>query len=191
MFHSIWSKSLRDYRVAILAWGLGLGVLMAAGLAEATPTVITAFASLATLFRFLGDPYAIQTPEGFITFRWMGAFLPLLLSFWPILAGARLVRGEEERGTLDVLLATPQARARLLLSKVGALCSALILIAVLFALGTVAGEARLGGGHVDMVRALLAGLNLGLLAFFFGMVALLLSQLTTSRGTAAGAVCYC
>ena len=186
MFHSIWSKSLRDYRVAILAWGLGLGVLMAAGLAEATPTVIAAFAGLATLFRFLGDPYAIQTPEGFITFRWMGAFLPLLLSFWPILAGARLVREEEERGTLDVLLGTPQTRTRLLLSKVGALCSALILIAVLFALGTVAGEARLGGGHVDMVRALLAGLNLGLLAFFFGMVALLLSQLTTNRGTAAG-----
>jgi len=24
MFRSIWSKSLRDYRVAILAWGLGL-----------------------------------------------------------------------------------------------------------------------------------------------------------------------
>ncbi len=186
MFHSIWSKSLRDYRVAILAWGLGLGVLMAAGLAEATPAVIAAFANLATLFRFLGDPYAIQTPEGFITFRWMGAFLPLLLSFWPILAGARLVRGEEERGTLDVLLATPQTRTRLLLSKVGALCIALILIAVLFALGTVAGEARLGGGHVNMLRALLAGLNLGSLAFFFGMVALLLSQLTTSRGAAAG-----
>ncbi|MDQ2884460.1 MAG: ABC transporter permease subunit [Chloroflexota bacterium] len=186
MFRSIWSKSLRDYRVTILAWGLGLGVLMAAGLAEATPTVIAAFANLATLFRFLGDPYAIQTPEGFITFRWMGAFLPLLLSFWPILVGARLVRGEEERGTLDVLLATPQTRTRLLLSKVGALASALILIAVLFALGTVAGEARLGGGHIAMLRALLAGLNLGLLAFFFGMVALLLSQLTISRGVAAG-----
>jgi len=186
MFRSIWSKSLRDYRVAILAWGLGLGVLMAAGLAGATPAVIAAFASLATLFRFLGDPYAIQTPEGFITFRWMGAFLPLLLSFWPILVGARLVRGEEERGTLDVLLATPQTRTRLLLSKVGALCIALILIAVLFALGTVTGEARLGGGHVDMVRALLAGLNLSLLAFFFGVVALLLSQLTISRGAAAG-----
>src|SRR5450755_117851 len=185
MFHSIWSKSLRDYRVAILAWGLGLGVLMAAGLAEATPTVITAFASLATLFRFLGDPYAIQTPEGFITFRWMGAFLPLLLSIWPILAGARLVRGEEERGTMDVLLATSQSRARLLLEKVGALFLALLGIAVLFALGVVGGEAGLGG-HVDFVGGLLAGLNLSLLAFFFGMVALLISQLTASRPAAAG-----
>ena len=184
MFRSIWSKSLRDYRVAILSWGIGLGLFVAIDFAESTPTTIAAFGSLAPLFRFLGDPYAIQTPEGFITYRIMEVFVPLAISFWPILAGARLVRGEEERGTIDVLLATPQSRMRLLLSKVGALLIALLLIAVLFALGTVAGEARLG--HVDVLRALLAGLNLSLLAFFFGMVALLISQFTTSRGAAAG-----
>ncbi len=184
MFRSIWSKSLRDYRVTIISWGIGLGVLMAAGFAEATPAVIAGFSSLAQLFRFLGDPYAIQTPEGFITFRWMGAFIPLMLSFWPILAGSRMVREEEERGTMDVLLATPQPRTRLLLEKIGALVIALILIAVLFALGTVAGETR--NGHVDFVRALLAGLNLSLFAFFFGMVALLISHLTASRGAALG-----
>ena len=184
MFRTIWSKSLRDYRVAILAWGLGLGLFAAVDFAESTPTTIAAFGSLAPLFRFLGDPYAIQTPEGFITWRIMEVFVPLAISFWPILAGARLVRGEEERGTMDVLLATPQSRMRLLLSKVGALLIALLLIALLFALGTVAGEARLG--HVDVLRALLAGLNLSLLAFFFGSLALLISQFTTSRGAAAG-----
>ncbi len=111
--------------------------------------------------------------------------MPLGISFWPILAGARLVRGEEERGTMEVLLATPQSRTRLLLEKAGALVLALLLIAVLFALGLVAGEARLEG-HADLVRALLAGLNASLLAFFFGMVALLFSQFTTSRAAAAG-----
>ena len=184
MFRSIWSKSLRDYRVPILAWGLGLGLFAAVDFAESTPTTIAAFGSIAQLFRFLGAPYAMQTPEGFITYRIMEVFVPLAISFWPILAGARLVRGEEERGTMDVLLATPQSRMRLLLSKVGALLIALLLIALLFALGTVAGEARLG--HVDVLRALLAGLNLSLLAFFFGSLALLISQFTTSRGAAAG-----
>jgi len=185
MFRSIWSKSLRDYRVAILAWGLGLALFAAIDFAESTPTMLAVFGSLAQLFRFLGDPYQIQTPEGFITWRIMELFVPLLLSFWPILAGARLVRGEEERGTMDVLLATPQSRMRLLLSKIGALVIALLLIALLFALGIVAGEARLGA-HVDGVRALLAGLNLSLLAFFFSMVALLISQFTTSRAVSAG-----
>jgi len=86
---------------------------------------------------------------------------------------------------MDVLLATPQPRMRLLLEKIGALLIALILIAALFALGAVAGEASLGR-HIDFVRALLAGLNVGGFAFFFGMLALLLSQFTTSRGVASG-----
>jgi polyether ionophore transport system permease protein len=186
MFRSILSKSLRDYRVPMLAWGCGLAVFMAAVVATATPAVVTAFISFARIVSFLGDPYAMNTPEGYITFRYMATTLPLLLSIWPILAGARLVRGEEERGTMDVLLATSQARTRLLLEKVGALLLALLVIAVLFALGVVAGEAALGGGHADFVRALLAGLNLSLLAFFFGMVALLFSQLTAGRRAAAG-----
>lgn len=186
MFRSILSKSLRDYRVPMLAWGFGLLVFMAAVVATATPAVVTAFISFARIVSFLGDSYAMNTPEGYITFRYMETTLPLLLSIWPILAGARLVRGEEERGTMDVLLATSQSRTRLLLEKVGALLLALLVIAVLFAVGIVAGEAALGGGHVDVVRALMAGLNLSLLAFFFGMVALLISQLTTSRRAAAG-----
>ena len=185
MFRTIWSKSLRDFRVPILGWGYGLALLMAAGFGTATAAVIAGFSSIAPLLGFLGEPYAMQTPEGYITFRYLEAITPLLLSIWAVLAGARLVRGEEERGTMDTLLATPQSRARLLLSKVGALVTALIVIAVLVALGTVVGEARLGG-HIDFVRALLAGLNLSGFAFFFGMVALLLSQFTISRRAAAG-----
>jgi ABC-2 type transport system permease protein len=186
MFRSIWSKTLRDYRVPMLAWGFGMALFMIAVVSTATPAVVTAYMSLVRILSFLGDPYAMNTPEGYITFRYMETVWPLLLSIWPILAGARLVRGEEERGTIDVLLSTTQSRTRLLLEKVGALAIALLVIAVLFALGVVAGEAALGGGHVDFVRALLAGLNLSLFAFFFGMVALLISQLTTGRRAAAG-----
>ncbi|GAC1561770.1 MAG: hypothetical protein NVS2B2_24960 [Ktedonobacteraceae bacterium] len=184
MFRTIWSKSLRDYRVAILSWGIGLGLLMTVGLATATPVVLAGVASLAPLLHFLGEAYAIQTPEGYVTFRYLGIVLPLLLSIWSIIVGAGLVRREEERGTIDVLLATPQPRSRLLLEKIGALVTALLLIALLFASGIMAGEARLQ--HIGFDRALLTGLNLSMFAFFFGMVALLLSQFTISRGGAAG-----
>ena len=184
MFRTIWTKSLRDYRVAILAWGIGLGLLMAVALATASPAILANYATLAPLFGFLGSTYAINTPEGYVTFRYLGLVLPLLFSFWPILAGARIVRGEEERGTLDVLLATPQTRVRLLLEKILALALALILVAIIFALGIMAGEANLH--HIGFDRALLEGLNLSLFTFFFGMVALLISQFTTSRGAAAG-----
>ena len=69
MFRSIWSTELRAYRVAILGWGLGLALFGAIDFAESTPTTLAAFGSLAPLFHFLGDPYQIQTPEGFITWR--------------------------------------------------------------------------------------------------------------------------
>jgi polyether ionophore transport system permease protein len=185
MFRTIWSKTLRDYRVPILSFGFGLALLMVAGLAGATPALRDAYASIAQSLRFLGDPFATQTPEGYATTRYLELFVPLLLSIWAILAGARMLRGEEERGTLDVLLATPQPRTRVILEKLLALVIALLLVALLMALGTIAGESRTDT-QVNVVRALLTALNVSLLAFFFATVALLFSQFTSSRGAAVG-----
>jgi ABC-2 type transport system permease protein len=185
MFRSILSKSLRDYRVPIQGWGIGLGLLMVAGLAAATPALREAYASIAQSLRFLGDPFATQTPEGYATTRYLELFAPLILSVWAILAGARMLRGEEERGTMDVILATPQPRTRVILEKLLAVVIALLLIALLIALGTIAGESRTDT-QVNAGRALLTALNVSLLAFFFATVALLISQFTSSRGAAAG-----
>jgi ABC-2 type transport system permease protein len=185
MFRTIWSKSLRDYRIPILGWGIGLGLIMLIEFVTATPSVITGWASVGSSTRFFGDSFASQTIEGYVTARLLEVIVPIVLSIWPILAGARLVRGEEERGTLDVVLATPQPRARVMLEKVAALTIAMLLIAVLTALGTVAGEAAMKT-NVDFVRALLTALNLSLLAFFFGMLAMLFSQFTVSRKAASG-----
>jgi ABC-2 type transport system permease protein len=185
MFRSILSKTLRDYRIPMLGWGYGLALLMVIGLAAATPALRDAYAIIAQSLRFLGDPIAMQTPEGYATTRYLQLFVPLLWSIWPILAGARMVRGEEERGTLDVLLATPQPRTRVLLEKLLALVIALLVIALLMALGTIVGEAR-ANAQVDFVRALLAGLNVVGLAFFFATLALLISQFTASRSAAVG-----
>src|SRR6266571_3625285 len=151
MFRSIWSKSLRDYRVPILAWGIGLALLMFVGYATATTPVLAAFVSIAPLVGFLGEPVAMLTPAGYITFRYMETTLPLLLSFWTILAGARLLRGEEERGTMDVLLGTPQPRTRLLLEKIGALVLALLLLSQF----TISRGAAAGGASGLLLLALL------------------------------------
>ena len=185
MLRTIWSKSLRDYRIPVLCWGLGLGFLMLIEFAASTPAIVSAYASIAPSLRFLGDTVAINTPEGYVTSRLMELFLPLAMCIWPLLVGARLVRGEEERGIMDVLLASPLSRARLLLEKVVALVVALLVIGVLIGLGTAAGEAALKI-HADLGRALLAALNASLLAFFFAAVALLISQFTQNRGAAAG-----
>jgi ABC-2 type transport system permease protein len=190
MFRSIWSKTLREYCLPALCWGIGLGLILfvtftAYSSIAQDPASQASFQQLVQTFRFYAEPIAINTPEGFITWRSLGIFVPAMLSIWALLAGARLVRGEEERGSMDLLLSTPASRTRLLLEKIGALVVALLFIAVLTALGVIAGEAQ-SKIEIRLLPALLCGLNVGLFAFFIAMLALLLSQFLRNRGAAAG-----
>jgi len=65
---------------------------------------------------FLGEAESFATPEGFMSaeiFSW----LPLLLITFAIIAGTGTTVGEEGAGTLDLLLAQPIRRRRLLVEK--------------------------------------------------------------------------
>src|SRR5450432_440534 len=148
MFRTIWSKTLRDYFVAIQCWGIGAGLVMMAVFASSTPVLRDTYATIAQSFRFFGDGFAVRTPEGYVTTRLTELILPLLLCIWPMWTGARLVCGEEERGSLDIVLATPQSRGHVILEKVLALVIASLGIALFIALGTIAGESR-ANVHVD------------------------------------------
>src|SRR6266516_2671126 len=188
MFRTVWSKTLREYRVAILGWGIGLGLLLCAEFASATsldPATLSTVGQLAHMIRLFGDPLAFTTAAGYVTFRDFGIFLPLLLCIWTLLAGARLLRGEEERGSLEVLLSIPRSRLRVLLEKIAALITALVLIAILITTGGVVGEAS-AHTTVDLTGMLLAVLNMILLALLFSLLALFLSQVLSSRAAAAG-----
>jgi hypothetical protein len=113
MLRSIWTKTLREYRVPILGWGLGLAILIYSQIYAVGQLSLQArqdAAQLAESMRFFGDPVALTTPTGYVTWKTMGA-LPALLGIWVVLAGARLFRREEQRHSLDVLLATPCSRS--------------------------------------------------------------------------------
>src|SRR5215472_7280030 len=128
MFRTVFSKTLREYRVPVLGWGIGLGLLVLADFASVSalgPAALAGAGEAARMIRLFGEPIAFTTPAGYVTFRDFGIFLPILLGIWTILAGARLVRGEEERGSLEVVLSTPQSRIRVLLEKIAALATAL------------------------------------------------------------------
>lgn len=187
MLRSIWTKTLREYRRPILGWGLGLALLVYSQLYAYAQLGLSARADatrIAAGMRFFGDPVALATPTGYATWKTMGA-LPPLLGIWAVLAGARLLRREEERHSLDLLLATPRSRVRVLGEKLLALIIALTAIGVLIGLGAIGGESR-AGVRVDVGGALAAGLNVSLAALVFALLALLLAQLVRSAGAAAG-----
>lgn len=186
-FNAVWSKTLREHRVGIISWGVALGIIVMA-VTAASPQV-TAIGSntvqqITNSFRFFGDPVAMSTPQGYITFKTLG-MLPIILGIWAVMVGAGLTRGEEERASLDLVLGEPLSRTRLLTEKVIAFALALLLIGVFVALGILIGQSAakisIGAGP-----ALLTGLNMSLSTFVYGAIALFFSQFTRRAGPAAG-----
>jgi ABC-2 type transport system permease protein len=187
-FTNIYLKTLREVRIAIVGWGVGIGLLLLAVLAAvpsliATPAAKASLTDLAGSFAWLAEPVAITTPGGYATWKYGPTIL--ILALWPLLACSRLLRGEEERGSLDVLLALPYRRGRVALEKLAAVWSALLLMGLIIALLALAGgkAARADFGPGD---ALLFSLNLVLICGFFGSLALLLSQFARERRIASG-----
>jgi len=187
-FKSVFLKSLRDYRVAILGWGIGMGLVIVSPMASVaelvkTPEARAALVSLAASFSWNADAIKADTIGGYATFK-IGIFI-FLMVVWPILAGSRMLRGEEDRASLDVLLSVPRSRVRVAVEKLAAMWTALLAMAVLIGI-----LAYLGGlafkADFTLVDALLFGLNLALICAVFGAVALLVSQFTHERGPAAG-----
>jgi ABC-2 type transport system permease protein len=188
-FRSVFLKTLRDYRVPIIGWGIGMGLTIVSPMASvatliSTPAQRAALAAVAAQFAWNADAVAVTTIGGYATFK-IGIFV-FIACIWPLLAGTRMLRGEEDRGSLDVLLSVPGSRVSIALQKVAAMWVALILI------GLISGAiAYLGGvafkGEFSLVDGLLWGLNLTLICMVIGGVALLISQFTHERGPAAGA----
>jgi ABC-2 type transport system permease protein len=189
MFRSIYTKTLRDYRVPILAWGIGLALVVYGTLAAyatqfTTPESQAGIVTLAETFRFIADPVEVTSPTGFVTWRSFG-LLPVFLGIWAALAGARLTRGAEERGTLDTILALPITRTRYLLEGLAALATALALVGILIGLGVLGGAVAVGV-TLSPGAAIMSGLNVGLGAFVGGTLALLIAQFAPRTGTASG-----
>ena len=185
MLRTIWLKTLRDHRLAIVSWGLALGLTVYGVYATANQVLKAGVAQVYQSLQFLAEPVAIDTPAGYVTFRLLSWFVPTLLAIWALLTGARLVRGDEERGTLDVLLACPVGRARFLLAKLLGAAAALLLICAALAVFIVLGQLSLGESPAYL-RAAFAALNIYLFELCVLVLAALLSHLLRVARTAAG-----
>jgi ABC-2 type transport system permease protein len=191
MFRSIFTKTLRDWRLAILLWGVGLALMVCAYFPLSASTIVDGapeeIIALAQSQRFFAEPVEITTAVGYVTWK-VVATLPLMLGIWAARAGARLGRYAEERGALDIILATPTSRGRVLGEGIAALVAALTSIGLLIGVGAIIGEVA-AGVPVAPAGALLTGLNVSLLALLVGTLALFLAQFLTSAGAATGLAC--
>src|ERR1700694_6337631 len=91
-----------------------------------TPQARQQLISLAASFAWNADPVAVDTIGGYATFK-IGFFV-FLIAIWPLLVGSRMLRGEEDRGSMDVLLSLPRPRLDVAFEKLAAMWTALLVM---------------------------------------------------------------
>ena len=191
MLRSVAAKTLRDARRGFLWWSLGL-----IGLSTMMVSVFPAVRDNPSLNRLAQDyPQALKgfigfggqvdylSPAGFLGSEVFALTAPLLLLVAAIGGGAGAIAGEEERGTLDLLLANPLSRTRLALGKLAALVAELCGLVLVLWLALLIGG-RAAGMHISAWKLGAGSLSLLLLALLFGALALLAGAATGHRSRA-------
>jgi ABC-2 type transport system permease protein len=193
MLRNAFLKTLRDARRAIAWWTVGL-IAMTALMVAAYPSVrdnpdlnkmVEDYPDAFKAFLGLGETVDYTSPAGYLNSELFSFVVPLLLLIAAIGAGARATAGEEERGTLDLLLANPISRRRLVLEKLAALCVEIVVLAVVLWLALIVGAGAVGM-HISAAHLAAAIVAAALLASAFGAIALFLGALLGRRGAAVG-----
>ncbi len=185
MMHSVLAKTLRDQRRGLVVWVLAFVGLV--GLYVAVYPSVKGDSSFAKLIDQMPPAYRalfsassgadFTTAAGYLNTELLSFMAPMLVLLYAIGSGSSAIAGEEDRRTLDLLLANPVSRQRVLIGKLGALAAGIVLIltALWFALIV---EGRAAGMTVPPGKSASALLHLGLLGVEFGAIALLVGALT-------------
>jgi ABC-2 type transport system permease protein len=191
MLANVFLKTLRDQRRSGLAWTAGILAITA----YAT-FLYPVIADQADLQRFIDAlPEAIKaiaggvldytTVNGFLSAQFFSIIGPIIFIVYAVLHGSGTIAGEEEHGTLGLLLAQPVSRRLVLLHKAAALLTGIGVGAAVLWAGLAAWSLAAG---VDLGVGLAAqgAVSLALLGAFFAMLALAVGAATGRRSVSSG-----
>ena len=192
MLNSVLLKTLRDQRRTFLWWSAGLSAVNALiiilypsveDVSELDAIMESMPEALARLF--MGDVVNLTSPEGYLNSQLFILVLPLLFLVFTIGRGSGAIAGEEERGTLDLLLSLPVRRSQVVLEKFVAMVVATLALGLVSWL-SMAAAALAVGMEIDFVRLGEVTLSCTLLGLAFGAMALALGCAKGSRGLCLG-----
>lgn len=161
---SVFNETLRRGWQSMIYWGMGLGTLsLVIMIIIPNVAILKQFENLMTtmpaLLKALGmeDASQLATPEGFISAGYFGRVL-LILAVYAILAGLNITANEEDHGIMDVLLALPLPRWRLVLEKFFAYSLMLVGVVGLGFVGLYVGSIS-SNIQVDSGKLLISSIN--------------------------------
>jgi ABC-2 type transport system permease protein len=187
---SVLAKSWYDHRHGMIGWIIG--VLSLVGIAIAFwPTIqdntalLEAFEQMPEGLKiFLGED-DLTSPTGYLDTRLFLYTIPLLFLIYAIGKGADAIAGEEKRHTLDLLMAHPIERARVLLEKYAATALSLLLLTAVLLITCVVG-AELVDMNISAINLAAASVGSLMLGLHFGALAILIGGATGKKSVASG-----
>ncbi|WP_435148843.1 ABC transporter permease subunit [Micromonospora aurantiaca (nom. illeg.)] len=129
----------------------------------------------------------LSSAAGYLGSSVFGIIVPLVAIIFGIATGTRAIAGDEEAGYLDLLLAHPVSRTRLLLHRFAALSAGAVLIAVVVLLAMLAVRPGAQLDSITVGQFTAQCLALALLIIVFGTIAITTGAATGSRPTALAA----
>ncbi len=184
-------KVLKEQQRSLLYWAIGL-IAMAAIMSALFPS-IAGMPSIDQYIQeipeamkgFIGGITDYSTPVGYFSAELYSFMVPLLFLIFGIGFGAGAIAGEEEKGTLDFLLANPVPRWSAVVAKFGAMAAGMLFLTSVFWAG-LAICALVIEIDISLLKVAEATFNAMLLAMVFSTLALFLGCLTGNRGMSLG-----
>lgn len=187
---SVFAHALHEERRALVGWTLGLAFLATFQL-SVYPTVRD-MQELSKLLENYPEPLRklfslddYMSGAGYLRAEIYSLVAPLLLIVLGVLRGSDATAGEEDRKTIDLLLANPISRRRVVFDKWAAVSTGIVIVGI-----ALAATLGLGAPLVDLRVAwsviLAATVASVLLAILFASLALAIGAATGRRGLARG-----
>lgn len=187
LLRNVFTKSLWDSRRSLIGWTVaivGVGAMYGAFWPSVqSPELAQAMESYPKAIKDALD-FDLLSAAGYLRGSVYGLLVPLLVAIFAIAAGTRAVAGDEEAGTLDLVLAYPVGRVQLALQRFAAL-TVEIGIACLLLFGAMV--AMTGPFEFDGISAAefaATNLQLALFGICFGALAFAIGAATGSRSLA-------
>ncbi len=186
-------QALKFQKKSFMFWTIGIVLLIALYMAL-YPSIKESAAELNAYMEkmpealrnaFIDEETNYASPLGYISSEIYTQMLPLLFIFFAIGFGSNAIAGEEEKGTLDIVLSAPIRRSRFIIEKFLALIVSLGFLSVLIVLCLFFGS-KFVGIDVTVNQLTNATFNLFLLSLNFGAFAFFIGSLTGSKGLSIG-----
>jgi ABC-2 type transport system permease protein len=193
MLRNVFLKSIRDFRRGFVWWTVGL-VGYVAMIVSVYPTIrdnpdlnklVESYPEALKAFIAFGGQFDFTSAAGYLGSELFSFMFPALFLVASVGNGAASIAGEEERGTLDLLLAEPLSRTRIAVEKLGAMCVEVIglglVLWVALWIGARAFTMEISAAHLAAATVVLV-----VLAITYGAVAFMLAGATGRKSLAVG-----